>query len=208
MNGMIQGNPDVRYVGQDAVHERLELVAPMSAPPVIGKEHAVFFGQVFLENVDLGLAQADTLLAGHVDNRWAFSNGKIAQLYDLAGLGTLGDLVLGPEVVLHEHVQIGIDSLIPIPAVVFQPDKAHLAPVRPAGKPCAGTLPVTNGIGVLGDLHQLELDLFDRRNLGDYLAEWVENDLLLDHLLDLDHGLVGFLLPSPGGHLIQFLATR
>ena len=109
---------------------------------------------------------------------------------------------------MHEHVQVGINSLIPIPSIVLEPDKANFPTIRPPGKPRPCALPVTNGIGVFGDLHQLELDLFDRRNLGDYLAKRIENDLLLDHLLHLDHRLVRFLFPSPGGHLVQFPAAR
>ena len=180
----------------------------MGASPVVGKEHAVLFGQVFLEHVDLGLSQADVLLSGHVHDRGAFPDREIAQLYDLAGFRTLRDLVLGAEVVLHKHVQIGIYPLIPIASIVLEPDKANFPAVRPPGKPRPCALPVTNGIGVFGYLHQLELDLLDRGNLRDHLAKRIENDLLLDHLLHLDHRLVRFLFPSTGRHLVQFPAAR
>ena len=101
-----------------------------------------------------------------------------------------------------------IDSLIPIASIVLEPNKANLTPVRSSGKTSTGTLSIADGISMLGDFHQLKLDLLDWRNFGDHLAQRVEYDLLFDHFLNLDHRLVGFLLPSPRRHLIEFLAAR
>ena len=134
VDGVIEGNPDVGYVWQNPVHEGLELVAPVSSSSIVGKEHAVLFSQVFPEHAGLGLAQAYVLLTGHVDDRRAFPDWKIAQLDDLAGFRTLRNLVLGSQIVLHEHIQVGVDSLVPISAIVLQTNEAYLAPVRSSGE--------------------------------------------------------------------------
>ena len=207
VDGVIERNPDVGDVGQDPVHEGFELVSPVGASSIIGKEHTVLIGQILPEDVGLGLAQTDVFLAGHVHDGRAFPDGKVLQLDDLAGLGPLRDLVLGTQVVLHQHIEIGVDPLVPVSTRVLQANETNFAPVGPSRKTGPRALPVADGVGVFGNLHQLKLDFLDRRNLSDDLAQGIEDDLFLNHLLDLDHRLVRLLLPSPRRHLVKLPAT-
>ena len=209
MDGVVERDAHGAGLRKDALHEGEELVVPAPAPPVVGEEHAVLVEEVLAEDLGVPVADDDVLLPRDVDHGRRLQGGEVIKLPDLARLRLLRDRMPRADAVLQEKVQVGPhpEILVPVAAVVLEPDEADLPAIRPAREagPVARALP--DLVGVLGHLEDLELDVLDGWRVEDDGAEGVDDEFLLHHLLDL-HDLLLLLLAPARGHLVELLAAR
>ena len=76
MDRVVEVEGDGLDARQDLVHHGDEFIAPAGAAAVVAEEHAVLFGEVVAQSLDIGRAHLNAALAGHVHQRRALRAGK------------------------------------------------------------------------------------------------------------------------------------